>query len=82
MLAPDLAQLGEMPLEQRPVELALRVEVFVDDRCGHPRPAGDLLDRGAAVAALGEQVGGGALDQLAARGSRQSAPRLLSPRLR
>jgi hypothetical protein len=31
VLAPDVTQLGEVALQQLPVELALRGEVFVDD---------------------------------------------------
>ena len=55
VLAPDLPQLGEVALQQAAVEVLLGGEVVVDDRRRHPRAPGDLVDRGALVAALGEE---------------------------
>src|SRR6476646_5517886 len=75
VLAPHLAQLGEVALEQLTVEVALGVEVFVDDRRRDAGAPGDLLDRGAAVAALGEQLRGGGGDQLAPRRRREASAR-------
>jgi hypothetical protein len=67
VLAPDLAQLGVVALEQVQVQVLLGGEVVVDDRRRHAGAPGDLVHRGAAIAALGEQLGGRALDDLAAR---------------
>jgi len=64
--APDLAQAGVVALEQVDVEVLLGGEVVVDDRRRDARSAGDLVHRGAPIAALGEDLGGRALDQVAA----------------
>ena len=66
VLAPDLAQPGVVALEQVHVEVLLGGEVVVDDRGRDARPAGDLVHRRAAIAALGEDLGGRALDHVAA----------------
>ena len=66
VLAPDLAQAGVVALEQVHVEVLLGGEVVVDDRRRDARPRGDLVHRRAAIAALGEDLGGRALDHVAA----------------
>ena len=65
VLAPDLAQAGVVALEQVQVEVLLGGEVVVDDRRRDARAPRDLVHRRAAVAALGEHLGGRALDHLA-----------------
>ena len=75
VVVPDLAQLGVVALEEAAVERLLRLEVVVDDRGRDARAAGDLVDRGAVVATLGEHLGGGLLDHLAAGLCGQSFPR-------
>ena len=66
VLAPHLAQGGVMALEQLHVEVLLGGEVVVDDRGRDARSSRDLVHRRAAIAALGEDLGGRALDELAA----------------
>jgi hypothetical protein len=66
VLAPHLAQFGVVAFEQPQVELLLRGEVVVDDRRRDTRAGGDLVHGRAAIAALGEDLGGRALDHLAA----------------
>ncbi len=75
VLAPYLAQLGEMALEQVPVKLALGVEMFVDDRGRDSRSASDRLDRGTPVAVLGEQNRGRVGDHLTPCRRRHPFPR-------
>ncbi len=70
LLAPQLTQLGVVALQQAAVELELGGEVVIDDRGGHARAPGDLVDRGRRVAALREQLACGCFDQLAPRRAR------------
>ena len=58
---------GECALEEPPVEFELRREVVVEHGRGDARAPADLVDRRTLVPALGEHLGGGALDDLAAR---------------
>ena len=80
VLAPDLAQLGEVPLQQAPVEVLLGGEVVIEDRRRHPRAAGDLIDRGALVPTLGKEPGRGVFDRLAPLGGAEALPRRLALR--
>src|SRR5215216_5923984 len=66
VLAPRLQQLVARTLEQTPVQVDLRREVVVQDRRRHAGPRRDLVDRRAAVTALGEHLGRRLLDDLAA----------------
>jgi hypothetical protein len=61
-----------MALQQAPVEVLLGFEMVVDDGRADSRPLGDLVDRGGVVAALGEELGGGRFDHLAALRRRHS----------
>jgi hypothetical protein len=69
-----LVQLAAVALEQGEVERLLGVEVPVEHRLGHVRRGGDVLQPGRGVPALGEQAGGGLLDQRAPLGGREPAP--------
>jgi hypothetical protein len=64
VLAPQLQQLVARALEQPAVQVELGGEVVVEHRGRHARAPRDLLHRRAAVAALGEDLGGRALDDL------------------
>ena len=66
VIPPDLAELGEVALQQAPVEVLLGFEMVVDDGRADSGPLGDLVDRGGVIAALGEELGGGGSDHLAA----------------
>ena len=74
MLAPDGDELVAMALEQPAVQVELGREVVIDDRRRHTGTARDLVDRRAAVSALGEHLGGGALDHHAALLGAESFP--------
>src|SRR6266540_6331774 len=58
-------QRGDLAVDHDGVQALLAAEVLVDDRLGDAGPGGDLLDRGAVEAALGEESPGD-LDQLLA----------------
>ena len=77
LLAPHRQQLVAGALEQPRVQVELGGEVVVDHGRRHAGAAGDLVDRRAAVAALGEHLRGRPLDHLAALG-RGEAPALCS----
>src|SRR5207247_3907510 len=55
------------------VELLLRPEMPVDDRCGDARGGRDPIDRSAEVAPLGEDATGGVEDHAAPRLGAQAA---------
>jgi hypothetical protein len=74
-----LDQLVDVRLEHRPVELALRVEVLVQERLRDARALGDLIERGSVIAALGERLARGLEDQRAAVGRGHPPPRSRRP---
>src|SRR5262249_27801121 len=65
--------LGGVRVEQRAVELALGVEVLVDQRLRDAGRVGDVVQRGAVVAAGGERRLGGGEDHRAALGGGHAA---------
>ena len=78
VLTPDLAQLGEVAFEQATVEVLLGGEVVIEDGRRHPAAAGDLVDRGALVTALGEERRGRVFNRLAALGGTEALSRHLA----
>ena len=61
-----------MTVEQGQVEVALRIEVAVDDRLRHPGRGGDVIEAGSVVAPLSEQMAGRLDDQGTTFGDRKA----------
>ena len=61
-----------MAVEEREVEVALRVEMAVDDRLGHPGGGRDLIEAGRLVTALAEEPSRRLEEQGTALGDRET----------